>query len=70
MPAKFKQDEKRVDRVSKKVTVIKHYMKTTPLQVLMDYINNPNGKPKVKQKCRNEVVKRGYKIVKEYEKAI
>ena len=39
------------------------YMKQTPLDELMKYINNPSGKPKIKQKCRNEVVRRGYRIV-------
>ena len=51
-------------RGTKKVQITKHYIKQTPLEELMKYINNDNGKPKVKQKCRNEVVRRGYKIVK------
>ena len=41
----------------------KHYIKQTSLEELMKYINNDSGKPKVKQKCRNEVVRRGYKLV-------
>jgi len=61
---KFKKDEKRVTRGTKQVQVIKHYIKQTPLDELMKYINNPNGKPKIKQKCRNEVVRRGYRIEK------
>jgi len=61
---KFKKDEKRVVRGTKQVQVIKHYIKQTPLDELMKYINNPNGKPKIKQKCRNEVVRRGYRIEK------
>ena len=64
MAIKFKKDEKRVTRGTKQVQVIKHYIKQTPLDELMKYINNPNGKPKVKQKCRNEVVRRGYRIEK------
>lgn len=64
MAIKFKKDEKRVTRGTKQVQVIKHYIKQTPLDELMKYINNPNGKPKIKQKCRNEVVRRGYRIEK------
>ena len=61
---KFKKDEKRVIRGTRKVQITKHFIKQTPLEELMKYINNPNGKPKVKQKCRNEVVRRGYRIEK------
>tara|TARA_R100000030_G_scaffold48169_1_gene36330 strand:+ start:55 stop:258 length:204 start_codon:yes stop_codon:yes gene_type:complete len=64
MAIKFKKDDKRMIRGTKKVQITKHYIKQTPLEELMKYINNPNGKPKIKQKCRNEVVRRGYKIVK------
>ena len=64
MPTKFKRDEKVRVRGSSKVQTHKHFIKQTPLEELMKYINNDNGKPKVKQKCRNEVVRRGYKIVK------
>ena len=31
-------------------------------QELIDYINNPNGKPKVKQKCKNELTRRGIEV--------
>ena len=64
MPIKFKSDEKIYNRATKKTRVVKHFIKQTPLEELMKYINNDSGKPKVKQKCRNEVVRRGYKIVK------
>tara|TARA_B100001063_G_C16734504_1_gene541208 strand:+ start:1115 stop:1312 length:198 start_codon:yes stop_codon:yes gene_type:complete len=64
MPTKFKRDEKLRVRGSSKVQIHKHFIKQTPLEELMKYINNDSGKPKVKQKCRNEVVRRGYKIVK------
>ena len=64
MPIKFKSDERVYNRATKKTTVHKHFIKQTPLEELMKYINNDNGKPKIKQKCRNEVVRRGYKIVK------
>jgi len=64
MPTKFKKDEKLRVRGSSKVQTLKHFIKQTPLVELLKYINNDSGKPKVKQKCRNEVVRRGYKIVK------
>ena len=64
MPMKFKKDERILDRRTKKVSIVKHYMKLQPLAELMAYINNDNGKRKVKQKCRNEVVRRGYRIEK------
>tara|TARA_R100000734_G_C3233292_1_gene40514 strand:+ start:232 stop:447 length:216 start_codon:yes stop_codon:yes gene_type:complete len=64
MPTKFKRDEKVRVRGSSKVQTYKHFIRQTPLEELMKYINNDSGKPKVKQKCRNEVVRRGYKIVK------
>ena len=63
MPTKFKKDFKRWDRATRTTTVEKFFIKDTTLQVLMDYINNPMGRPKIKQKCRNEVVRRGYRIV-------
>tara|TARA_E500000178_G_C16986543_1_gene738543 strand:- start:901 stop:1119 length:219 start_codon:yes stop_codon:yes gene_type:complete len=64
MAVKFKKDEKRRIKGTKKVQVTKHFIKQTPLEELMKYVNNPNGKPKIKQKCRNEVVRRGYTIEK------
>ncbi len=63
MPTKFKKDFKRWDRATRTTAVEKFFIKDTPLDTLMEYINNPMGKPKIKQKCRNEVIKRGYTIV-------
>ncbi len=63
MPSKFKKDYKQWDRASNKTTVHKYYIKNTPKQELIDYINNPNGKPKIKQKCKNELTRRGVKLV-------
>lgn len=37
-------------------------MKGTPKKELIDYINNSSGRPRIKQKCRNELVRRGIKI--------
>ena len=63
MPTKFKKDFKRWDRATRTTAVEKFFIKDTPLDTLMEYINNPMGRPKVKQKCRNEVIRRGYTIV-------
>ena len=70
MPTKFKKDG--LEWVgsggpfsrNKKAVEKKYYIKSTPKQELIDYINNDNGKPKIKQKCRNELTRRGVKLIK------
>jgi hypothetical protein len=62
MPVKFKPSQKKIDRATKKETIEHFYMKTTPEKELFDYVNNSNGKPKIKQKCLNELTRRGVKI--------
>lgn len=37
-------------------------MKTTPKEELIDYINK-GQKPKIKQKCKNELARRGIELV-------
>ena len=54
MPVKFKSDDKRLVRGTKKVITTKYFIKNTPKQELIDYINSSNAKPKVVQKCRND----------------
>ena len=39
-----------------------YYMKNTSTEELIDYINK-GQKPKIKQKCRNELTRRGVKLV-------
>lgn len=73
MPIKFKESERvyrkdargrRMSTDSQKCKVYKHfYIKDVPLDELMSTINSDRAKPKLKQKCRNEVVRRGYKLV-------
>ena len=73
MPIKFKESERvyrkdargrRMSTDSQKYKVYKHfYIKDVPLDELMSTINSDRAKPKLKQKCRNEVVRRGYKLV-------
>ena len=64
MPAKFKPGAKKYVRgvAPSKLPVEHFYLKQTPKEELFKYINNPSGKPKIKIKCRNELVRRGIKI--------
>ena len=61
MPAKFKPTEKLRTRGSTKVVTKHYYLNTTPKEELITYINN-GQKPKVKQKCLNELARRGLKV--------
>jgi len=65
MPAKFKKSHKEYKRgVSASKQPMKHYyLKNTPKQELIDYLNASNAKPKIKQKCLNELTRRGINIV-------
>lgn len=62
MPVKFKPTQKTVQRGTKNIITQHFYIKNTPKEELIDYINN-GQKPKIKQKCRNELTRRGVKIV-------
>jgi hypothetical protein len=62
MPTKFKPSHKTY--VKGQGTKTEHfYIKNIPTAELFEYLNNSNGKPKIKQKCRNEITRRGVKIV-------
>jgi len=63
MPTKFKPDgfEYKGTKHNRKATVVKNYIKATSKQVLIDYVNSSSGKPKIKQKCVNELTRRGIK---------
>ena len=63
MPIKFKPDEKEYSRATGKTTISRYYIKTISKKELFEALNNHNTKPKVKQKIRNELVRRGIKIV-------
>ena len=65
MPTKFKKDgiEYRGSRAQRVAVKKKYFISQTPKQELIDYINSPNGKPKIKQKCRNELTRRGVRLV-------
>ena len=64
MPTKFKPSSKKYVRGGNpKNAPIEHfYIKNTPNEELIKYINE-GQKPKVKQKCRNELTRRGIKLV-------
>lgn len=62
MPVKFKPSQ--TTFVKGKGRVTQHnFIKTQSQKELFDYINGSNSKPKIAQKCRNELVRRGIKIV-------
>tara|TARA_B100000424_G_scaffold265000_1_gene254055 strand:- start:55 stop:264 length:210 start_codon:yes stop_codon:yes gene_type:complete len=62
MPVKFKPSHKSF--VKGKGTKIEHfYIKNISKEELIEYINNSSGKPKIKQKARNELARRGVKLV-------
>jgi hypothetical protein len=62
MPTKFKPTQQTLVRGTKNVVTQHFYIKNTPKEELIDYINN-GQKPKIKQKCRNELTRRGVKLV-------
>ena len=63
MPVKFKKSAKTVARGTKIVTTEHFYMKSMSKKALFEALNDPRTKPKQKQKCQNELVRRGIKIV-------
>ena len=64
MPTKYKESATRVDRATKKVSVEHFYVKQISQEEAFKMLNDNNVKPKVKRKIRNELVRRGIKIVK------
>ena len=72
MPTKFKKDglEYRGSRAQRVAVNKKYFISQTPKQELIDYINSPSGKPKIKQKCRNELTRRGVKLVYKTKEAV
>lgn len=62
-PIKLKPSVTRIDRQTKKVSIEHTYARNQSKEALFEMLNNSNTKPKVKQKIRNELVRRGVKIV-------
>ena len=63
MPVKFKKSAKTVARGTKTVSIEHFYMKCMSKKAVFEALNDKRTKPKVKQKCQNELVRRGVKIV-------
>ena len=69
MPTKLRPSAKefvRKDRFSGAIgtsTMKHHYIKTISKKELFEELNKHNTKPKVKQKIRHELVRRGTKII-------
>jgi hypothetical protein len=56
---KYKKDQKvLVDRKSKKVRTIRTFMRNVLSEVLLKDLENDNTSPKLRQKIRNELVRR------------
>jgi hypothetical protein len=62
MPVKFKPSQSNFIKGTNKTVTTHFYIKSTPKQELIDYLNK-GQKPKIKQKCSNELVRRGIEIV-------
>ena len=58
MPAKFKESENKI--VNRKIVGKRHfYLHATPTEEIVKAYENDNTKPKLKNKYKNELVKRG-----------
>jgi hypothetical protein len=64
MPTKYKPSEVKIDRQTKVKSIQHYYMKQLSQEELFKMLNAENTKPKLKQKIRNELYKRGVRIVK------
>lgn len=62
MPTKFKRSHKTYTKDKGQVT-IHSYIKNISVAELVEYINNDNGKPKIKAKVRKELQRRGIKLI-------
>ena len=69
MPTKFKPSEVIVDRGTKKRSIKHYYIKNVSQDELFKMLNTDNTKPKLKQKIRNELFRRGVRIVKSSKQA-
>ncbi len=63
MPTKLKPSVKTLNRKTGKTITENFYMKSMSKESLFEHINDNRSKPKTKQKCRNELSRRGVKIV-------
>ena len=58
MPVKFGKSQVKVDRNTKKVTIEHEYMKCQSIDTLIEAYNKEGQRPKLKQKVKNEIVRR------------
>ena len=58
MPVKFGKTSKQVDRNTKKVTIVHESMRVKSNDELIEAYNKDGQKPKLKQKVKNEIVRR------------
>ncbi len=58
MPVKYKDSHVQFTRGSQTKKVIHHYMKTQSIKELLECYNNDNTKPKLRQKVKNELIRR------------
>ena len=58
MPVKYKPTQEVVQRETKKVVTTHFYMKTQTIKELLECYNNDNTKPKLRQKVKNELIRR------------
>ena len=59
MPEKFKPSQTVRDKATGKNKTQHFYMKSTPLEELLDYLKSSNAKPKILAKVKTELVRRG-----------
>ena len=62
MPIKLKPSTKTKERATGKIKIEHFYIKTMSQENLFKEFNSSNIKPKIKQKVRNEIDRRGIKI--------
>ena len=59
MPTKLKASQKVRSKTTGKMVTENYYLKSMTVKELNEYINAANSKPKIVQKCRNEIIRRG-----------
>ena len=58
MAIKLRPSTKIKSKQTGKIVIENYYLKTMTVKELNEYINGSNSKPKIVQKCRNELIKR------------
>ena len=64
MPTKLGKTEIRVDRATKKKSVVHPYIKHFSIKDLIEKYNNDNTRPRDRQKIKNELIRRGGDVFK------